>query len=341
MKIREFVQQRWWRNLIGYLYSWGASIVMIGALMKLEHFKLSSYFLIAGLGTEAVIFFFSAFEPLPEDWEWDRVYPELADKKAKIGKKFVHPSVGATPTQRFDEMLAKAEISPELFTRLGNGMQKLAESSNKMSEISHAHIETQQFSQSVKKASENLNSFGDAYKHSTEELNRSASTLTQSYTKTAELISKLNTSGSDHTGQLEKMNKNLGALNSVYELQLRGEDAHLKTSKAVHEGLDHIMKNLQASFETTKQYRNEVEKMNKNLGALNSVYELQLKGEDAHLKSAKAAHDGLDLMMNNLQASVQNTKQYRDEVEKLGKKLSALNKVYGNMLTAMNVKENV
>jgi methyl-accepting chemotaxis protein len=270
---------------MGYLYSWGASVVMIGALMKLEHFPLSSYFLIFGLGTEAVIFFFAAFEPLPEEWEWDRIYPELAEKKTKLEKKVVRPSVSGSPTQRFDEMLTKAEISPELFTKLGNGLQKLAESSNKISEISHVHIETQQFSNSIKKASENLNSFGDAYKNSTEELNRSASTLTQSYTKTSELITKLSASSSGYTEQLEKMNKNLGALNSVYELQLRGEDAHLKTSKAVYEGLD--------------------------------------------------------AMIDNLQASVQNTKQYRDEVEKLGKKLSALNKVYGNMLTAMNVKENV
>ena len=285
MKIRDFVQQMWWRNFMSYLYSWGASIVMIGALMKLEHFPLSSYFLIGGLGIEAIIFFFAAFEPLPDDWEWDRVYPELADKKHKAEKKVIHQTTGSTPTQKFDEMLAKAEISPELFTKLGNGMQKLAESSNKMSEITHAHIETHQFTNSIKKASENLNTFGEAYKHSTEELNKSALNLTQSYTKTAELVGKLSTTSHGYTEQLEKMNKNLGALNSVYELQL--------------------------------------------------------KGEDAYLKNAKTAHQGLDAMITNLSASVQTTKMYHDEVEKLGKKLSALNKVYGNMLTAMNVKENV
>jgi gliding motility-associated protein GldL len=285
MKIRDFVQQMWWRNFMSYLYSWGASIVMIGALMKLEHFPLSSYFLIGGLGIEAIIFFFAAFEPLPDDWEWDRVYPELADKKHKAEKKVVHQTPGITPTQKFDEMLAKAEISPELFTKLGNGMQKLAESSNKMSEITHAHIETHQFTSSIKKASENLNTFGEAYKHSTEELNKSALNLTQSYAKTAEMVGKLSTTSHGYTEQLEKMNKNLGALNSVYELQL--------------------------------------------------------KGEDAYLKNAKAAHQGLDAMITNLSASVQTTKMYHDEVEKLGKKLSALNKVYGNMLTAMNVKENV
>ena len=285
MKIREFVQQKWWKNFMGYLYSWGASVVMIGALMKLEHFPLSSYFLIAGLGTEAVIFFFAAFEPLPEDWEWDRVYPELADKATKVEKKAVRPAATGSALQRFDEMLAKAEITPELFTKLGNGMQKLADTSNKMSEISHAHIETQQFTTSIKKAADNLNAFGDAYKHSTEELNKSAATLTQSYAKTSEMIGKLNTTSHGYSEQLEKMNKNLAALNSVYELQLRGEDLHMK--------------------------------------------------------SAKAAHEGLDAMLNNLNASVQTTKAYHDEVEKLGKKLAMLNRVYGNMLTALNVKENV
>jgi DNA repair exonuclease SbcCD ATPase subunit len=285
MRIREFVKQRWWRNFIGYLYSWGASVVMVGALMKLEHFPLSSYFLIAGLGTEAIIFFFSAFEPLPEEWEWDRVYPELAEKRKLGEKKIIRSSSEVTPMQRFDELLSNAEITPELFSKLGNGLQKLTETSNKMSEISHAHIETQHFTQSIKKATDNLNNFGDTYKNSTEELGRSAASLTQSYTRTAELIGKLSTSGHGYTEQLEKLNKNLASLNSVYELQLKGEDSYLKT--------------------------------------------------------AKAAHEGLDAMINNLNASVQTTKNYHEEVERLGKKIAALNKVYGNMLTALNVKENV
>ena len=74
--------------------------------MKLEHFPLSSYFLIAGLGTEAIIFFFAGFEPLPDDWEWDRVYPELADKAPKVERKIVRPSASGSALERFDEMLA-------------------------------------------------------------------------------------------------------------------------------------------------------------------------------------------------------------------------------------------
>jgi gliding motility-associated protein GldL len=205
---------------MGYVYSWGASIVMIGALMKLEHFPLSSYFLIAGLGTEAIIFFFSGFEPLPEEWAWDRVYPELADK-APVEKKIRQASAPAAPTagtalQKFDEMLLKAEITPELFSKLGNGMKSLADNATKMTDISHAHVVTSHFTESMREASDNLNSFSDAYMRSTEELNKSASTLSESYTRTSEQIGKLTQASHDYIEQLDKMNKKLSSLNKVY-----------------------------------------------------------------------------------------------------------------------------
>jgi hypothetical protein len=57
------------------------------------------------------------------------------------------------------------------------------------------------------------------------------------------------------------------------------------------------------------------------------------------LKTKEVA-SGIEKMVDNLNASVENTKLYKEEVERLGKKLTALNKVYGNMLTAMNVREN-
>jgi len=259
---------------------------MIGALMKLEHFPMSTYFLCAGLGTEAIIFFFSGFEALPEEWEWDRVYPELADQTVKVERKaVVRPATSGTALQKFDELLEKAEITPELFSKLGNGMKNLADNAARMTDISHAHVISSHFTESMREASDKLNNFSDAYQRSTEELNRSADTLTQSYNKTADQIGHLTQSGQSYTEMLEKMNKNLAALNSLYELQLKGEDSHIKTTAKIYEGLDS--------------------------------------------------------MIQNLEASVQNTKQYREEVDRLGKKLNALNKVYGNMLSAMNVREDV
>jgi len=316
MGINELVQKRGWKLMMSRLYGWGASVVMIGALMKLEHFPLSSYFLIAGLGTEAIIFFFSAFEPIPEDWQWDRVYPELADKSMAV--KTPRPQSSGTAWQQFDALLEKGQITPELFSRLGNGLQSLSNSTQKMTDISQAHLVTQQYTENVRKASDNLDHFSQAYSKSTQELEKSAAGLTDSYTRTAEVVAK--------TGArlVDQVNTSSDQLANSYQ----------KLLEAINK--DYVQLN-----EGSRSYTDELQKLNKNLSALNTVYELQLKGSDAYLKSTKEVYAGLDAMIDNLSGSIQNTKMYREEVEKLGKKLVALNKVYGNMLTAMNMREDV
>ena len=297
------------------MYGWGASVVMIGALMKLEHYNYASYFLIAGLGTEALIFFFSAFEPLPEDWEWDRVYPDLANGKNKRDKK--KRSTGS-PIQQMDELFAKADISPELLQKLGQGMRNLSDTTEKISDISNAHVVTQQYVGNVKNASDQLGSFSDAYAKSTDALNKTAEGLSQSYSKTAEMVAE--------TGAklVEHVNRSSDQLSSSYT----------KLLEAINS--DYAKLN-----EGSSNYTSQLESLNKNLASLNTVYELQIKGSDAHLQSSKQVYAGLDNMMENLSSSVENTKLYREEVERLGKKLIALNKVYGNMLTAMNMRDDV
>ncbi|MBR4327391.1 MAG: hypothetical protein IKP73_17905, partial [Bacteroidales bacterium] len=73
-----------------------------------------------------------------------------------------------------------------------------------------------------------------------------------------------------------------------------------------------------------KEYSSNISKLNKNLGAINGVFELQL--------------NDFDSVIQGLKDSVQGAKVYANEVNKLGKNLQALNGVYGNMLTALNVK---
>lgn len=310
--ITNIVTSRAYKVFMSRLYGWGASIVMIGALMKLEHFQYSSYFLIAGLGTEAIIFFFSAWEPAPEDYKWDRVYPELAT--AKKGRK---APVGSS-TQQMDHLFAQADITPDVLQKLGNGMRNLADTTTKMSDISDAHVVTEEYIGSVKSAAGKMESFSEVYDKSAKELNKSASSLTESYTKTAEIVSQTG------TNLVDTVTKTSNQLSTSYN-QL------LEAINKDYEKLNH----------DSSSYSEQLEKLNKNLSALNTVYELQLKGTDDHLQSSKQVYAGLDSMMENLLASVNNTKLYRSEVENLGKKLISLNKVYGNMLTAMNMREDV
>jgi gliding motility-associated protein GldL len=83
-------------------------------------------------------------------------------------------------------------------------------------------------------------------------------------------------------------------------------------------------------------YHQQVNTLAKNLSALNAVYELELQDSTAHLKSMNKFYQNLSLTMNNFNESMEDSKQFKDEVGKLAKNLSSLNAIYGNMLSAMN-----
>ena len=87
-----------------------------------------------------------------------------------------------------------------------------------------------------------------------------------------------------------------------------------------------------------KVYKDQVVTAGKNLAALNAVYELQLQDSNEHLKQTSRFYEGINELMGNLNASLDDTRKYRDEVAHLAQNLSKLNTVYGNMLSAMTIK---
>lgn len=50
------------QTFLNYAYSWGAAIVILGALFKLTHLEGANFFLFLGMGTEVFVFFISAFD---------------------------------------------------------------------------------------------------------------------------------------------------------------------------------------------------------------------------------------------------------------------------------------
>ena len=106
------------------LYGWGASLVIIGALFKIENWPFASVFLTIGLGTEAVIFFFSAFEKTHEEPDWSLVYPELAHMNDDNKR----------PAQQLDEALERAKIDNELIESLNEGLRSFGESAKQLNE---------------------------------------------------------------------------------------------------------------------------------------------------------------------------------------------------------------
>ena len=296
MSLAELVQSSGWKNFISKLYGLGASVVIIGALFKIQHWPLAGTMLTIGLLTEAVIFFFSAFEPLHEEIDWSLVYPELAGIPEEDSQELVSHGdkyrgavsagvgggagggggygggygggAGSVALSKFDEMLEKAEITPDLFQKLGVGMKKLGETTANMNAMGDVTAASTKYMNTINTANDSLGKLSDSYQSTAKIINETGST----YRNMADSLSVIEVGGKSYQQQLESLNKNLSALNSVYELQRKGADDHLKESENLFKGIQGLMKDLSESAGDTKKYREQITKLNDNLSALNNVY---------------------------------------------------------------------
>lgn len=281
MNLTEIVQTSGWKSFMAKLYGIGASIVIIGALFKIQHWAFAGTMLAVGLFTEAIIFFFSAFEPLHEDVDWTLVYPELAgitDEEpgslgshrggGAIGSGGVGGGSGSVALMKFDEMLERAEITPDLFQKLGIGMKKFSESALNINSMGDVSAASAKYMNTIHAANDSLGRLSEAYQSTARVLNDTHT----NYTRVADSISVIESGGKSYQQQLESLNKNLSALNAVYEIQRKGADEHVKESENLYKGIQAIMKELADSAGDTKKYREQVGKLNENLSALNNVY---------------------------------------------------------------------
>jgi gliding motility-associated protein GldL len=282
MSLAELVQSSGWKNFISKLYGLGASVVIIGALFKIQHWPYAGTMLTIGLLTEAVIFFFSAFEPLHEEIDWSLVYPELSgiqeDEQlglsATSGKYSggnsggVGGGAGSVALAKFDKMLEDGNITPDLFASLGIGMKKLSESTANMNAMGDVSQASTKYMSTINTANDSLGKLSDSYQTTTKLVNESGS----AYKTMADSLSVIEVGGKSYQQQLESLNKNLSALNAVYELQRKGADEHLRESDQLYRGIQGLMKDLSESAGDTKKYREQITKLNDNLSALNNVY---------------------------------------------------------------------
>jgi len=90
--------------------------------------------------------------------------------------------------------------------------------------------------------------------------------------------------------------------------------------------------------ESAKGFHEQVQVLTKNLGSLNTIYELELKDSNNHLKALNTFYGKLAEASSAMTSSVEDANKVKDQISNLAVNLSKLNSVYGNMLTAMQVK---
>jgi gliding motility-associated protein GldL len=264
----KFLHTRKGKIIMNFVYGMGAAVVIVGAWAKILHLPIANTMITVGLLTEAFIFCISAFEPPHEDVDWSLVYPELAGMPGESHSKQGKLGSGDSVSQELDKLLSDAKIGPELIESLGDGMRKLSDSTSKLSTIGDAAQANTDFVNNVKAAATNVNKLSETY---------------------------------------------------------------LKTAESLTSGI---------SNEDGQNYGEQLQRVSKNLSALNSVYELQIQGSKEYVESAAKAYSNINEMLQHLSQSVEDTKRYKEEIHVLGQNLAALNTVYGNMLSAMNFRPN-
>ena len=270
MGLAEITQSSGWKKFMAKLYGIGASIVIVGALFKIQHFKGAGLMLMVGLLTEAVIFFFSAFEPLHEELDWTLVYPELAgmtDPDELDSMKETSKSTGAL--ERFDDLMGGlGGIDPNVIKHLGDSFDKLNVTASGISDVSQATAVTTQYVQNVGAAAESAGSLSASFQQSAAGLQQTAAAITNS----SIAVTAITDSSKGYSSQLEGMNKNLAALNAVYELQLRSTNDQMQKSKAVYGDMEQMLADMRATVEETQRFREEMAGLNRHLASLNTVY---------------------------------------------------------------------
>lgn len=285
-KLDNLVRSKGYKNFMSKLYGWGASAVIIGALFKINHWPGAVPMLILGMGTEAVIFFLSAFEPLHIEWDWSLVYPELAGMKGEetIGKP--ESIKGDSITGELDRMLADAKIGPELVERLGQGMENLANSANSLNNMTTAVAATDKFVTNMDVAAEAVGDLSAAYKRTTDSINRDfdlSSTYSESlkgataavtnlsniYQETAQT---LRAGDSSYVDELKKMASSLSSINAMYEIQMQNSSSQLQATQEVQERMQSMVANFAESAEGVLKYKEQVDALTKKVAELNNVY---------------------------------------------------------------------
>jgi len=258
-----------WKKFMAKLYGFGAAIVIVGALFKIEHLPGASLMLTVGLLMEAIIFIFSAFEPIHEDPNWELVYPELAlghsedlDHSALPASKGGRGGSGTGITEQLDKMLEEAKIDGQLLERLGDGMRALGENASQLKSVTTAAAATDSYVSSLQAASDKVSSLSEAYERASVSISGMTSTTQE---------------GESFGEQMQKVSKNLAALNNVYELQLQGSTQHLESTQKFQSKVTEMMTNLSESAEDTRLYKENMAILSRNLTDLNNVYGNMLK----------------------------------------------------------------
>ncbi|HHT03113.1 MAG TPA: gliding motility protein GldL [Bacteroidales bacterium] len=301
------------------LYGIGASAVIIGALFKIQHWPGAGFLLTVGMVIESIIFFISAFEPLHVEYDWSLAYPELAGmeeepkiedkKKKKKGKKDVDLGLDLSALaglQIGHQGMTETQVLDDMLSKAKIGPELIESLGKGLQNLSDTASQLGSLSNAAA-SSENFIKNIDGASESVLE-------LSNSYRKTADYLNKDLMVSGEYLANVQDAATAVSTLANIYK----------ETAVALTSG--------------DSSYLSELKTMASSLSSINALYELQIQNSTAQLESTTQVQEKIDNLVVNFADTAENVLRYKEQVNALSKKVTALNDIYGNMLAAMQTR---
>ncbi|MDH6358404.1 gliding motility protein GldL [Parabacteroides sp. PF5-9] len=291
------------KRILNFIYSWGASIVIIGTMFKLLHLPYANWIIGIALTVEALVFFVFGFEKPGSEYHWEDVFPVLKSKNPMDRPDFAGQPVSAMiHSEANDDNGAHSErgtvvgggqlniagsldVSEDDTKNLSESIKKLsgaAEQISKMAELTEA---TQKYLEQLSGMSENMERFSQV----TSSLSEVSDTLLNSYKHITDNSDGINQNSRGYVQQMEALNRNISGLNTIYEIQLKSISSQIESIEHINGGLNRIREMYDGSVVDSSVFRNETEKMTRQLAELNMVYTRLLQAMTVNMPGAAPA----------------------------------------------------
>ena len=221
--------------------SFGAALVIWGALRKIIHASDADIWLWIGLTTEAVIFALYGVLYI--------IYPPIKDA--------THDDEQFSVVGALDGALKQADVSPDVLKKLGESFKQLNTTVANLGTVADAASATNELAAKTKSVTAELDKVKNAY------------------TTAAESVGAFNnaTEGArTFHEQIHVLTKNLSSLNTIYELELAESNNHLKALNTFYGKLSEASNAMVSSTEDAKRVQEQIGALATNLGRLNNIY---------------------------------------------------------------------
>ncbi|MBR2379834.1 MAG: gliding motility protein GldL [Paraprevotella sp.] len=279
VRIQNWIESVAGQTFLNYAYSWGAAIVILGALFKLTHIPGANAMLFIGMGTEVLVFFISGF---------DRP-TELKNKKS--GTQAVEVAGSDEPLEQGAQTVIPQGVvqtgAPIIIGNVGGGVaQPVGTVANEGNVNVAAAVASQPVASQPNVTSQpavDMKLLADMINASNAEFLESArqactpgmTEAAEAYveelkvlTETLSRVSEQAESMTKDSKEMENLNRTLTGINTIYEMQL---------------------KSISTQVGTIDQINEQTRKMARQIEDLNAIYDRMIKALTINMKQTPSS----------------------------------------------------